>query len=155
MKRGGYTNGFAAGTFDIFHVGHLRYLQFAKEQCRHLTVGVRGDRLQTPGKPGTAFFPQEIRAELIAGLKAVDTVEIFHVSLDQANHWLTWFLHQRIEIVVIGGDWQGTERWNRLAPLLTSAGIELLFAPRTQGVASRKLHFHLTHLNNANSLRDK
>ena len=78
LRREGRRIVFANGCFDLLHVGHVRYLQGAKEQGDVLVVGVNGDRtvreLKGDGRP---LLPAEARAELIAALKCVDYVLIF------------------------------------------------------------------------------
>jgi rfaE bifunctional protein nucleotidyltransferase chain/domain len=68
----------ANGCFDLFHVGHLRYLLGAADLADVLIVGVNSDeqarRLKGDGRPHT---PQNERAEIIAGLRCVDIVTIF------------------------------------------------------------------------------
>ena len=68
----------ANGCFDLFHVGHLRYLMGAADLADVLIVGVNSDeqarRLKGEGRPHT---PQNERAEIIAGLRCVDIVTIF------------------------------------------------------------------------------
>jgi len=72
---------FANGCFDLLHVGHIRYLQGAKEQGDVLVVGVNSDRtvreLKGEGRP---LLSAEARAELIAALESVDYVLIFDDS---------------------------------------------------------------------------
>ena len=74
----GKTIAFANGHFDLLHVGHLRYLKAAHREADLLVVGVNGDasvaRLKGPGRP---IVPAAERAELLAGLAAVDFVLIF------------------------------------------------------------------------------
>jgi len=69
---------FANGCFDVLHVGHIRYLQGAKEAADILVVGVNGDdsvrELKGEGRP---VMPARERAELIAAIKGVDYVTIF------------------------------------------------------------------------------
>ncbi|HEX8072519.1 MAG TPA: adenylyltransferase/cytidyltransferase family protein [Pyrinomonadaceae bacterium] len=69
---------FANGCFDILHVGHVRYLEAARALGDLLVVGINADeqvrRLKGPGRP---FVPERERAEVIAGLRAVDLVTIF------------------------------------------------------------------------------
>ncbi len=70
---------FTNGHFDLLHVGHLRYLQAAREFGDILVVGVNDDAVTTRRKgPTRPIVPEEERAELIAGLACVDLVVIFH-----------------------------------------------------------------------------
>lgn len=68
----------ANGCFDLFHVGHLRYLLGAADLGDILIVGINSDeqarRLKGEGRPHT---PQKERAEIVAGLRCVDIVTIF------------------------------------------------------------------------------
>ncbi|MCS7191220.1 MAG: D-glycero-beta-D-manno-heptose 1-phosphate adenylyltransferase [Fimbriimonadales bacterium] len=66
------------GCFDLLHVGHLRYLQAARQLGDLLIVGVNSDdsvrQLKGDSRP---IVPDKERAELIAGLECVDYVTIF------------------------------------------------------------------------------
>ena len=78
LRREGRRVAFANGCFDILHVGHVRYLQAARECGDVLVVGVNSDRavaaLKGAGRP---ILPEEGRAELVAALESVDYVVIF------------------------------------------------------------------------------
>ena len=78
-RKGGARVVFANGCFDLLHVGHVRYLEAAKGLGDLLVVGVNSDeqvrRLKGEGRP---FVPERERAEVIAGLRAVDYVTVFH-----------------------------------------------------------------------------
>jgi len=78
LRRQGKRIAFANGCFDLLHVGHVRYLQGAREQGDVLVAGVNSDRsvaaLKGPGRP---LLPAEARAELVAALESVDYVVIF------------------------------------------------------------------------------
>jgi len=71
------------GCFDLLHVGHVRYLQTARQFGRSLVVGVNSDRSvralkpAAPGYPPRPIVPEQQRAELLAALKPVDGVVIF------------------------------------------------------------------------------
>jgi rfaE bifunctional protein nucleotidyltransferase chain/domain len=78
LKKQGKQVVFTNGCFDILHVGHMTYLEEAKEFGDYLFVGVNSDesvkRLKGPTRP----INNEVdRAELLAGLKAVDYTVIF------------------------------------------------------------------------------
>lgn len=68
----------ANGCFDLLHVGHIRYLNEAKELGDKLVVGINSDtqakKLKGEGRP---FVPENERAELVAALRCVNLVTIF------------------------------------------------------------------------------
>lgn len=70
---------FANGVFDVLHVGHVRYLQGAAAIADVLVVAVNGDEsvreLKGPGRP---VMNEKERAELIAAIRGVSYVTIFH-----------------------------------------------------------------------------
>jgi D-beta-D-heptose 7-phosphate kinase / D-beta-D-heptose 1-phosphate adenosyltransferase len=70
--------GFTNGCFDLLHPGHIKLLGAARAACDRLIVGLNADasvaRLKGAGRP-----MQEVhaRAEVLAGLEAVDLVVVF------------------------------------------------------------------------------
>jgi rfaE bifunctional protein nucleotidyltransferase chain/domain len=78
-RRGGARVVFANGCFDLLHVGHVRYLEAARGLGDLLVVGVNGDEQVRQQKgEGRPFLPERERAEVIAALRAVDYVTVFH-----------------------------------------------------------------------------
>jgi rfaE bifunctional protein nucleotidyltransferase chain/domain len=74
----GRTIALANGIFDLFHVGHLRYLQGAKAEADLLLVAVNSDASTRAYKgPGRPVVPEDERAEIVAGLACVDFVVVF------------------------------------------------------------------------------
>ncbi|MBN2358232.1 MAG: adenylyltransferase/cytidyltransferase family protein [Deltaproteobacteria bacterium] len=77
-RAAGQTIVLANGAFDLFHVGHLRYLEGAAAAGDLLLVAVNSDAsvrgLKGPGRP---VVPQAERLELVAGLRCVDAVHLF------------------------------------------------------------------------------
>jgi rfaE bifunctional protein nucleotidyltransferase chain/domain len=69
---------FTNGVFDLLHVGHVRYLQAARELGQVLFVGLNSDlsaqKLKGPGRP---LVPQAERAEILCALACVDYVLVF------------------------------------------------------------------------------
>lgn len=69
---------FTNGCFDILHAGHVRYLTAAKALGDVLIVGLNSDesvrRLKGEGRPVNSAAD---RAEILAGLRAVDHVVVF------------------------------------------------------------------------------
>ncbi|HKQ54061.1 MAG TPA: adenylyltransferase/cytidyltransferase family protein [Pyrinomonadaceae bacterium] len=68
----------ANGCFDILHVGHVRYLEGAKALGDLLVVAVNTDaQVRAQKGEGRPLVPERERAEVVAGLRAVDYVTIF------------------------------------------------------------------------------
>ncbi len=63
------------GCFDIVHPGHVRYLEFARRQGDLLVVSLTGDSQVSKGDQ-RPYIPEELRAENLAALEAVDLVYI-------------------------------------------------------------------------------
>lgn len=78
-RAAGRTIAFANGAFDLLHVGHVRYLQAAAREADRLVVAINDDAsvrlLKGEGRP---VLSAADRAELVAGLRGVDYVTIFH-----------------------------------------------------------------------------
>jgi D-beta-D-heptose 7-phosphate kinase/D-beta-D-heptose 1-phosphate adenosyltransferase len=74
----GETVVFTNGCFDLLHMGHIRYLQQARELGNCLVVAVNGDdgvrRLKGPSRPVIA---ESERAEMLGALECVDYVIVF------------------------------------------------------------------------------
>ncbi len=66
------------GVFDLLHVGHVRYLQAARELGNMLVVGVNSDactrRLKGDSRP---LVSEDERMEVLAALACVDYVTVF------------------------------------------------------------------------------
>ena len=66
------------GCFDLLHVGHVRYLEAARELGDLLVVAINSDASVTSLKGrGRPLQPEGERAELVASLAAVDYVTLF------------------------------------------------------------------------------
>lgn len=65
------------GVFDLLHVGHSRHLKQAKRHGDVLVVSITADEHVNKG-PDRPAFTAELRAEMLAGLAAVDFVTIVH-----------------------------------------------------------------------------
>src|SRR3954467_4281217 len=74
-RRGGKTAIHCHVCFDIVHPGHIRYLQFARQQGDVLVVSLTGDPHVNKGE-SRPYVPEELRAENLAALEFVDYVYI-------------------------------------------------------------------------------
>lgn len=92
---------FTNGCFDILHIGHVRYLQEARNCGDLLVVAVNSDRsvkeLKGPERP---LQTENDRAEILAGLKSVDYTFIFDEETPiKSIEAIT------PDVLVKGGDW--------------------------------------------------
>lgn len=115
------------GTFDIFHVGHLRLLRRARELGDRLLVGVSTDEFNAQ-KGKKSVFTFEERAEIVGSIKFVD--EVFaENSWDQKRADIERF---GAHVFVIGDDWTG--RFDNLKDL-----AEVVYLPRTPSVSTTEV----------------
>ncbi|HET7387685.1 MAG TPA: adenylyltransferase/cytidyltransferase family protein [Nocardioidaceae bacterium] len=91
------------GTFDVFHVGHLRVIQRAAALGDRLVVGVSADALNERKKGRAPVFTERERMEIVAALKPVDAV-FLEESLEQKRDYI---LEQHADVLVMGDDWAG------------------------------------------------
>jgi len=87
----------ANGCFDILHVGHVRYLEGARQLGDVLVVAVNSDRsvleLKGPGRP---ILNETERVALVSALRSVDHVVIFdEADLGQVIDTLRPSIHAR------------------------------------------------------------
>jgi glycerol-3-phosphate cytidylyltransferase len=91
------------GTFDVFHVGHLRILQRAKSLGDRLVVGVSSDQLNFTKKGRNPIYPESERLEIISAIGCVREV-FLEESLELKADYIRKF---NANILVMGDDWQG------------------------------------------------
>ena len=78
-RANGKTIALANGCFGILHVGHVRYLQAAAKEADVLVVGINSDdSYDALGKKSRPLVPENERAEIVAAIREVDLVTIFH-----------------------------------------------------------------------------
>ena len=113
------------GTFDVFHIGHLRVLQRARALGDRLVVGVSADALNLRKKDRLPVFREDERMEIVAALKPVDEV-FLEESLEQKREYV---LRYRADVLVMGDDWSG-----RFDELNDVCRVEYL--PRTPAIST-------------------
>lgn len=91
------------GTYDVFHVGHLRLLERARALGDRLIVGVSSDELNYRKKGRYPVFTQQERMDIVAALRCVDEVFI-EESLELKREYL---LRYRADVLTMGDDWAG------------------------------------------------
>ena len=90
----------ASGYFDPLHVGHIEYLEKAKQLGDELVVIVNSD-VQAKIKKGRAFMREEDRLKIVKSLKCVDKALI---SIDNNNSVCESLRLVKPHIFANGGD---------------------------------------------------
>jgi len=133
LRRKGERIVFTNGCFDLFHIGHLRYLQRSRRFGDRLVIGINSDRsvkkIKGPLRP---LLPQDERAELLAALACVDFVTIF----DEPDP-LALIKKLRPDVLIKGSDWGKNEIIGR--DVVERRGGRVRRVPLIQGVSSTKL----------------
>ena len=62
------------GTYDLFHYGHLRIIQRARQLGDRLVVGVSSDALNYSKKAEYPAVPQDHRMAVVKAINGVDEV---------------------------------------------------------------------------------
>ena len=91
------------GTFDVFHIGHLRILERARYLGDYLLVGVSTDHMNYDKKGRYPIYSQKERMEIVKALRCVDEV-FWEESLELKSYYLQTY---SADILVMGDDWAG------------------------------------------------
>lgn len=121
------------GTFDVFHVGHVRVLNRAAELGDRLVVGVSSDALNFAKKERYPVFTQEERMEIVRNVKVVDAVFV-EESLELKRDYV---LEHEAQVLVMGDDWTG--KFDFLNDI-----CEVVYLPRTPSVSTTAIIEHIT-----------
>ncbi|PCJ45219.1 MAG: glycerol-3-phosphate cytidylyltransferase [Gammaproteobacteria bacterium] len=116
------------GTFDVFHVGHIRLLQRAAALGNHLIVGVSSDALNKSKKGRFPIYSERDRLEIIAGLACVDKVFVEH-SLEEKAEYIKKY---KADILVMGDDWKG--RFDEF-----NSYCEVIYMTRTPSISTTEI----------------
>jgi glycerol-3-phosphate cytidylyltransferase len=126
--------GYAAGAFDLFHVGHLNILKHAKSQCDHLIAGVVSDEMLKLTKGITPVVPLAERLEIVSHISYVDEA-VAEVVPDKLETWKAL----KFDVFFKGDDWKGTEKGTRLEREFAKVGVDVVYFPYTVSTSSTAL----------------
>jgi len=112
------------GTFDLFHVGHVRLLKRLRAIGDRLVVGCSSDEFNN-SKGKKSIFSYEERAEILNSCKYVDLVFPEHTWEQKA----TDIQFHQVSIFAMGDDWSG--KFDHLSSL-----TEVYYLPRTEGIST-------------------
>lgn len=127
------TIGYTTGVYDLFHIGHLNLLKNAKGMCDKLIVGVTVDEL-VAYKGKQAMIPFEDRIEIVRSIKYVDAA-VPQYDMDK----LAACKKLGADILFVGDDWYGTEKWQKYEEEFAREGIKIVYFPYTKGISSTQI----------------
>ena len=117
------------GTFDLLHYGHIEILRRAKELGDYLVVAVSTDEFnEIKGKK--AYHNYDIRKKMLEAIRYVDEV----IPEKNWNQKPEDVLLHDIDVVVMGSDWEGNEKFEELRDL-----CDVIYLPRTKGISTTKI----------------
>ena len=122
------------GTFDVFHVGHLRILERAASYGDRLVVGVSTDQLNIDKKGRPPVYDQSERKEIISALRCVDAV-FDEESLEKKRDYV---IAQGATVLVMGDDWEG--KFDHLGDI-----CKLVYLTRTPAISTTEVIEKIRH----------
>ena len=120
------------GTFDMFHIGHLRLLQRLAKLGDELIVAVSSDKFNEL-KNKNVLIPYDQRAEIVANISCVDKVIPEHnweQKIDDVQKY-------GIDIFAMGDDWEGKFDFLK-------EHCEVIYLERTKDISTTQLKKSLT-----------
>ena len=121
------------GTFDMFHIGHLKLLQRLAELGDELIVAVSSDEFNNIKKK-TVLIPYEQRAEIVANISCVDKV----ISEDNWEQKVSDIKKFDVDIFAMGDDWEGKFDFLK-------EHCEVVYLERTKDISTTQLKKSLTN----------
>ena len=134
--------GYAAGVFDLFHVGHVNILRNARAMCDRLIVGVTVDELVSY-KNKKAVIPFEERIEIVRSSRYCD-VAVPQETMDKMDAWQRY----KFSVMFVGDDWYQNERWKGLDKEFSEDGVRIVYMPYTKTTSSTLINQTLAKLRN-------
>ena len=117
------------GTFDLLHYGHIRLLKRAKELGDYLIVALSTDEFNKL-KNKKAYHNYETRKKMLEALRCVDLV----IPEENWNQKINDVKEYHVDMVVMGSDWKGNEKFEILKPY-----CEVVYLERTEGISTTKI----------------
>ncbi len=121
------------GTFDMFHIGHLKLLQRLAELGDELIVAVSSDEFNEL-KDKTILIPYDQRAEIVANIKCVDRVIPEHNWEQKVDDIQKY----DVDMFAMGDDWEG--KFDFL-----EEHCEVIYLERTKDISTTQLKKSLTN----------
>lgn len=131
MKKQFCTIGYLEGTFDLFHIGHLNFIEEAKKKCDFLIVGVYSDEVVYSYKGRFPIIPCKDRIRVLKALKSIDSV----LQLHERNK-IKAYQKLRYNILFMSTDWKFSPEYAQLEDSLRVFNVDVIWIPYLQGIST-------------------
>jgi glycerol-3-phosphate cytidylyltransferase len=126
------------GTFDMFHIGHLKLLERLKDLGDKLIVAVSTDEFnEIKGKK--TIIPYDQRASIVEAIKYVDMV----IPENDWEQKIDDVAKYNVDIFAMGHDWEG--KFDFLKEY-----CDVVYLPRTVGISTTDLKQQLNKISEIN-----
>jgi glycerol-3-phosphate cytidylyltransferase len=119
------------GTFDLFHIGHLRLLERLSALGDRLVVAVSTDEFNA-SKGKRAVIPYADRAAIVAAIRGVDLV----IPEENWEQKVGDIQRHNVDVFAMGNDWEG--KFDFLAEY-----CKVVYLDRTDGISTTKIRGQL------------
>ena len=126
------------GTFDMFHIGHLKLLERLKGLGTKLIVAVSTDEFNDI-KGKKTIIPYSQRASIVEAIKYVDLV----IPENDWEQKIQDVKKYHVDVFAMGHDWEG--KFDFLKEY-----CEVVYLPRTDGISSTDLKQQLNKISQIN-----
>ena len=127
----------------MLHIGHILLFKHAKELGDKLIVAVQDDDVIKKYKPDTQMvYTTEERMYMVSAIRYVDEVV---PQTDYADK-LGAAKKYGIDVMFVGDDWKGTDKWNKIEADLKEVGAKVVYFPYTKGTSSTLINETLIRL---------
>lgn len=124
---------YVPGTWDLFHIGHVRLLRRASKIAKQLIVGVDTDKSVKRDKGEYPIVSYRERTIIIKACRYVDKIIWNNHNVPPVNRLKRW----KIEAVVLGSDWKG--RYLSGQKEAEKEGIEIVYFPYTEDISTTQI----------------
>jgi len=115
------------GTFDLFHIGHVRLLKRLRSLGDKLVVGISSDEFNSL-KGKKTIMPYEQRKEILLSCRHVDSV----FKEDNWEQKRSDIIEYQADIFAMGDDWSG--KFDDLSDI-----TNVVYLPRTQDISTTEI----------------
>ena len=128
------------GTFDLFHVGHVRLLERLKALGDRLIIGCSTDEFNNL-KGKKCIFSYKDRREILCACKYVD----FVFAEESWEQKVADVKKYNVDMFSIGDDWAGEFDF-----LEAEGHCRVVYLPRTEGISTTDVRSTVNHLRKDN-----